>query len=32
VKPLLVAGRPDNIKVTEREDLRLAAAVLGAGR
>jgi 2-C-methyl-D-erythritol 4-phosphate cytidylyltransferase len=32
LKPLLVAGRVDNIKVTQPADLRLAAAVLGARR
>ena len=32
LKPLLVRGRVDNIKVTHRDDLRLAAAVLGARR
>ena len=32
LRPLLVAGRPDNIKVTQPEDLRLAAAVLGGRR
>jgi 2-C-methyl-D-erythritol 4-phosphate cytidylyltransferase len=31
LRPLLVPGRADNIKVTRREDLRLAAALL-AGR
>jgi 2-C-methyl-D-erythritol 4-phosphate cytidylyltransferase len=30
-RPLLVAGRADNIKVTTGEDLRLAAAILSAG-
>jgi 2-C-methyl-D-erythritol 4-phosphate cytidylyltransferase len=32
LRPLLVAGRADNIKVTRREDLKLAAAVLGGRR
>jgi 2-C-methyl-D-erythritol 4-phosphate cytidylyltransferase len=32
LRPLLVAGRADNIKVTAPEDLRLAAAVLGGRR
>lgn len=32
LRPLLVAGRTDNIKVTEPQDLRLAAAVLGGRR
>ena len=32
LRPLLVAGRADNIKVTRPEDLRLAAAVLGGRR
>jgi 2-C-methyl-D-erythritol 4-phosphate cytidylyltransferase len=32
LRPLLVTGRADNIKVTRPEDLRLAAAVLGGRR
>jgi len=32
LKPVLVPGRTDNIKVTRPEDLRLAAAVLGGRR
>ena len=32
MRPLLVPGRADNIKVTELEDLSLAAAVLGGRR
>jgi 2-C-methyl-D-erythritol 4-phosphate cytidylyltransferase len=32
LRPLLVAGRTDNIKMTQPSDLRLAAAVLGGRR
>ena len=32
IRPLLVPGRADNIKVTRPEDLRLAAALLGGRR
>ena len=32
LRPLLAAGRADNIKVTQPEDLRLAEAVLGGKR
>jgi 2-C-methyl-D-erythritol 4-phosphate cytidylyltransferase len=32
LRPLLVSGAPDNIKVTEAADLELAAAILRARR